>query len=225
MKKSILFHGSRQIVEKPEFGLGNPKNDYGLGFYCTKNIELAKEWACSEENNGFANKYELNIEGLSTQNLNGKGFSILNWMAVLLENRTFDISTPLALQAKEYILDHFLPDYKSHDIIIGYRADDSYFSFSKAFLNNSISLQQLDKAMHLGKLGEQYVIKSKEAFERIKFVEAIPAERPVYYPKRKSRDANARQSYTEMLTQVPVNEALYIMDIIRKKIGNNDLVI
>ncbi|MBR4801598.1 MAG: DUF3990 domain-containing protein [Bacteroidales bacterium] len=225
MKKSILFHGSRQIVEKPEFGLGNPKNDYGLGFYCTKNIELAKEWACSEENNGFANKYELNIEGLSTQNLNGKGFSILNWMAVLLENRTFDISTPLALQAKEYILDHFLPDYKSHDIIIGYRADDSYFSFSKAFLNNSISLQQLDKAMHLGKLGEQYVIKSKEAFERIKFVEAIPAKRSVYYPKRKSRDSNARQSYTEMLAQVPVSEALYIMDIIRKKIGNNDLII
>ena len=225
MKNIVLYHGSGKIVEKPEFGLGNPKNDYGLGFYCTKNIELAKEWACSEENNGFANKYELDVQGLSILNLNGKGFSILNWMAVLLENRTFDIGTPVALQAKEYILDHFLPDYKSHDIIIGYRADDSYFSFSRAFLNNSISLQQLDKAMHLGKLGEQYVIKSKEAFERIKFVEAIPAERSVYYPKRKSRDAKARQSFTDMQTQVPVNEALYIMDIIRKKIGNNDLVI
>ena len=57
------------------------------------------------------------------------------------ENRTFDLSTPLSVQGKKYLLDNFLPDYKGYDIITGYRADDSYFSFSKAFLANGITLE------------------------------------------------------------------------------------
>ena len=42
MKKVILYHGSNNIINKPGFGLGNKNNDYGLGFYTTENIELAK---------------------------------------------------------------------------------------------------------------------------------------------------------------------------------------
>lgn len=41
-----LYHDSEKIVETPQFGAGNPRNDYGLGVYCTQNLELAKEWAC-----------------------------------------------------------------------------------------------------------------------------------------------------------------------------------
>ena len=40
----ILYHGSKDIIEKPIYGQGKKYNDYGLGFYCTDNIELAKEW-------------------------------------------------------------------------------------------------------------------------------------------------------------------------------------
>ena len=42
-KKLTIYHGSTQVIETPMFGAGNPRNDYGLGFYCTENIELAKE--------------------------------------------------------------------------------------------------------------------------------------------------------------------------------------
>lgn len=38
-----LWHGSRKIVEVPQFGLGKAHNDYGLGFYCTESIDLARE--------------------------------------------------------------------------------------------------------------------------------------------------------------------------------------
>ena len=58
----ILYHGSEKIIDAPEFGKGNSHNDYGRGFYCTENEELAKEWACSNNNNGFANKYEFDME-------------------------------------------------------------------------------------------------------------------------------------------------------------------
>lgn len=45
----ILYHGSKDIIEKPIYGQGKKYNDYGLGFYCTDNIELAKEWGTSFE--------------------------------------------------------------------------------------------------------------------------------------------------------------------------------
>ncbi len=76
-------------------------------------------------------------------------------MAILLKNRTFVISQGIASAAREYMLRTFLPPYGEYDVIRGYRADDSYFSFASAFLNNTISLEQLGRAMTLGKLGEQ----------------------------------------------------------------------
>lgn len=60
-EKIIVYHGSSKIIEKPIWGMGNPNNDYGLGFYCTENEELAKEWACSSESDGYANKYSLDL--------------------------------------------------------------------------------------------------------------------------------------------------------------------
>lgn len=45
--KKILYHGSEFLIEKPEFGKVARHNDYGRGFYCTENIELAREWALS----------------------------------------------------------------------------------------------------------------------------------------------------------------------------------
>ena len=54
MKKDItIYHGSQQIVEVPKYGVGKTYNDYGQGFYCTENIELAKEWACPVKNDGY----------------------------------------------------------------------------------------------------------------------------------------------------------------------------
>ena len=71
-EKIIVYHGSSKIIEKPIWGMGNPNNDYGLGFYCTENEELAKEWACSAESDGYANKYSLDLTGLSVLSLKNK---------------------------------------------------------------------------------------------------------------------------------------------------------
>lgn len=38
----ILYHGSDKIIEKPIYGFGKDTNDYGIGFYLTKELELAK---------------------------------------------------------------------------------------------------------------------------------------------------------------------------------------
>jgi hypothetical protein len=82
----IIYHGSKNIIERPIFGYGNPKNDYGLGFYCTADLELSKEWACSNnELNGYANIYEINLNDYKVLDLTDNKYSILNWIAILLK--------------------------------------------------------------------------------------------------------------------------------------------
>lgn len=53
MEKTI-YHGSDHIIEKPKFGYGKPYNDYGIGFYCTQNPNMAKEWGVGIDHNGYA---------------------------------------------------------------------------------------------------------------------------------------------------------------------------
>lgn len=222
MNKLTIYHGSNKIIERPLFGAGNPSNDYGLGFYCTETLDLAKEWACSAETDGYANKYSLNTDGLKILSLTSGEYNILNWLAILLENRKFRLSSDIALEAKEYIFENFLIDYKNYDIIKGYRADDSYFSFANAFLNSTISISQLEKAMVLGKLGEQIVAVSKKAFDALSFEEAIPAENEIYFPKKLARDNLAREEFRKEKKNGSVLTEKYILDIIREGWKNDD---
>ncbi|MBQ3107361.1 MAG: DUF3990 domain-containing protein [Firmicutes bacterium] len=217
-----VYHGSPKIIETPTFGTGNPRNDYGLGFYCTESAELAKEWACSAESDGFANRYTLDLSGLSVLSLTGGSYHILNWLSVLLENRKFRLGSAIARQGKAYIADHFSVDYRNFDVIRGYRADDSYFSFAAAFLENTISLSQLECAMVLGKLGEQIVLRSPKAFEALTFQQALPAENRIYYPKKMARDTAARSDFRGEKERELLLTDTYLLDIIREEWKNDD---
>ena len=219
-KLITIYHGSEQIIEVPTFGLGKKNNDFGLGFYCTKNNDLAKEWAVSSLRNGFSNRYSLDTEYLNILNLNSPNYTILNWIAVLVEHRLFSIKTPVAHRAKRYLIENFGINVNAFDLITGYRADDSYFDYAESFLNNGISVEQLARAMHLGKLGEQIVIKSKFAFSRLKYEGFDVAEKEHHYVLRKARNDEANQLYLEMLEKE--SDGLYIQDIMRGGIKNDD---
>ena len=218
----ILYHGSENIIERPEFGKGALHNDYGRGFYCTENRELAKEWACANQNNGFANIYDFDMTGLKCLNLNMPEYNILNWLAILADNRTYWQNGSIAEAAKKYIKDHFLLDISGYDVIIGYRADDSYFSFAQDFVSGLVSLQKLSEAMRLGKLGEQIVLKSEKTFEQLKFVGYESADAEEYYAKKSEREREARKEYRKgKKTAANVND-LFMLDIMREEIKNGD---
>lgn len=219
MKK--LYHGSKDIIEKPTYGLGKIHNDYGLGFYCTENLDLAKEWSVDFDRDGYVNAYEIDDSSLKVLNLNDPNYNLLNWLAILLKNRDFDASLPLAKEAKQYLLDNYLINYEKYDVIIGYRADDSYFSFASDFLNGAISFRQLNRAMFLGDLGKQYVLKSKKAFKEIKFIKSELVNKDVWYPKKERRDRNARESYFNSDYKRLPND-LYIINILDEGIKQND---
>ena len=215
-----IFHGSEKIIEHPIWGEGRKNNDFGIGFYCTESLELAKEWAVSSLRDGFANKYILDTKYLNILNLNSSTYTILNWIAVLVEHRLFSITTPVARRAKSYLIEKFSVNVNAFDIVTGYRADDSYFDYAESFINNAISVEQLAQAMKLGKLGEQIVIKSKYAFTKLKYEGFEVAEQGKYYVHRKARNDEANRQYFEMLDKE--SDGLYIQDIIRGGITNDD---
>ena len=223
MNTKILYHGSKEIIENPTLKGGKETNDYGYGFYCTESIELANEWACPDNNDGYANKYEFEMTGLNVLNLTKPEYNILNWMALLLQFRIPKGMTPNDEMAREYILKNYSIDLTKVDVIIGYRADDSYFSFARDFLKNTITVAQLSRAMELGKLGIQVVLHSGKAFEQLKYIESTVADNETYYTKRRARDLMAREEYREAtkFSSVTQND-LFIMDIIRQEVKNDD---
>lgn len=218
----IVYHGSDHILEVPVFRGRKPQNDYGSGFYMTESLELAKEWACAKNTDGFANRYELDLEDLQVLNLNGPEYSILNWLAILTKHRSYWQNGSIAEEAKEYLQTNFYMDTSSYDVIIGYRADDSYFSFAQDFVAGTISLRKLSEAMHLGKLGEQIVLKSERSYRHIRFLDAEPADAATYYEKKADRDREARREYRKKKQMADVSEELYMLDILREGIKNGD---
>ena len=217
----LLWHGSPHIVRTPRLELCRPFNDYGPGFYCTEDVDLAKEWACPSDADGFANRYDFSLDALSVLDLSSPGVSVLAWLALLLANRRVDRSNAIACEARDCLLENFLLDTSGFDVIRGYRADDSYFAFARAFLNNTISVAQLSEALRLGNLGEQVVLVSAKAFDRIRFAGFEVAPYEVYGPRRASRDMQARRRY-QALTALFDRDGIYVRDLLLGEVDAHD---
>lgn len=91
------------------------------------------------------------------------------------------------------------------------------------FVSNALPMRSLSRALQLGKLGEQIVLVSEKAFARILFVDAVPVAKEDYYPKFLARDTKARRSFKEDIEKKkPYKDDIFVMDILREEIKNDD---
>ena len=219
-----IYHGSPFIVEKPELSKGKASNDYGRGFYCTEDAEMAKEWACKgKEPPAFANAYELNLRGLTVLNLTEEPYTVLNWIAVLLANRTFQLDLEVAVEVRRYFIENFMPPVEDVDVVIGHRADDSYFNYAEAFVNNGLSIARLNEALRLGKLGTQVALRSEKAFMALRFIGADEAPWDEYHGRYISRDSAARREWRDSLKDgASAVTGGFAYDVIRKGLKQGD---
>ena len=219
-----IYHGSAMEIPKPLLSKGKENNDYGRGFYCTEYIEMAREWACRGKSPpGFVNTYELNMEGLAVLDLSASGYSVLNWMAVLLANRTFDLDTDIGLEVREYLIANFMPPIREADVVIGYRADDSYFSYADSFVNNALSLRRLNEALHLGRLGLQTALRSERAFDNLSYVGAEIVAWNEYHARHVARDNAARAELRNAVRSAAgAADDIYAVDVIRRGLKHGD---
>lgn len=167
-----LFYGSDGNLKKPIYGRGNPSNDYGLGFYLAPHKEAAKLWA-SRFDDGYVITYDIDISKLNVLVLNhNTEEDVLKWLTLLIKHRFDSLERIRYKQTIDWMISKFDTDLSKYDLVIGYRADDSYFSYSVGFISGDISLETLMEAMKLGKLGLQYVLISPKAFSLIKYVKS-----------------------------------------------------
>ena len=219
MSYKIIYHGSDAIVKKPIYHYkdANKHNDYGLGFYCTQNLDMAKEWANRSTKNGFVNKYSFDDRGLEILDLTDKSkYSVLNWIAILLHNREIPESDIIENKDVLLYLEKYYIDVSKYDVVIGYRADDAYFRFPLMFVRNVLTYEKLEEIYMLGDLGKQYVLISEKTFERIKFVEATPVEE-IYFERYHRRKDAADNSYRELEMLEKKNKGTRVKDLMEEE--------
>ena len=200
MSRLYIYHGSDHIVGLPEYGLGKSYNDYGLGFYCTETIELAKEWAVCKPDatNGWVHKYELDIDGLKI--LDFQKESVLAWLAELMKHRDASDTKRYRMLAKKFI-DKYGIDTSKYDVIKGWRANASYFYIAKEFVKDNIDVDILEELLSLGGLGIQYCLKSELAFSKLKEIEneLFAVDYAEFNEKYNDRDIIARKKMKELV--------------------------
>lgn len=211
----ILYHGSEFIIEKPEYGIGNIHNDYGLGFYCCSHQGLAKEWASRKSGHGYISKYSLRDDRLKILDLTKPPYNnVLYWVTLLMHNRELsaDLRDNYPKELK-YLEDKYLLDVSNFDVVIGYRADDSYFRFPESFIRSEITLESLNKIFEAGELGKQYVLVSQRAFNSLHFLsyqESYEESKVDYYQRKNKAD----KVFTDLLNADRYSKGTRMRDLI-----------
>lgn len=123
----------------------------------------------------------------------------LCWVAEILSHRIFKLGqsydeASILKQRLGRFISRYKVDTSMADVIVGYRADDSYFKYASDFLKGLLFRETLDKVLYYGDLGLQVFIKSPKAFSALTkvSVEKVPTQYCVFYKKR---DDAARDSY------------------------------
>lgn len=218
-----VYHGSENLIKELALSKGMKNNDFGQGFYTTEDYTKACEWACKNNKPGYVYTYEIDETNLRVLNLLDGNYNVLHWIALLLKHREFNINIEIAKNIKELIIRDYLIDISKYDLVIGYRADDSYFSFAKAFINNSLALEDLSKALYLGNLGKQIVLVSEKAFNNIKYIRKERIDSVKYYESFMSIDYKAREEYEKITKNKNTVDGIYAMDIVRGNIDEKKL--
>ena len=215
MEKVILYHGSERIIEKPIFGYKNNVSDYGDGFYCTQDMESAKEWANRKTTEGFVNQYIFDARGLKILDLTDSKYSFLHWITILIKHRLInDLFISSHQREINYLLDNYDIDTSEYDVIIGYRADDAYFKFPLAFIDSRILIDKCEEIYKLGNLGVQIVLMSEKAFSKIEFVKYYVVDY-VYQDKYRSIIEHANQRYEQIVRENRYSNGTRLIDLVR----------
>ncbi|MBQ9587255.1 MAG: DUF3990 domain-containing protein [Bacteroidales bacterium] len=154
-----LYHGSLEIVQKPEIRKANRTLDYGSGFYTTTSYEQAEAWVRrrtdeAKQNIGYVNVYDI-PEALPTSlRLLIFQSPTEDWVDFVMRNRTEK---------------GFVHDY---DIVYGPVANDRVYAAFALYEGGLLNKQDLIKELKTYKLVDQYLFHTEAALLTLTFIEA-----------------------------------------------------
>ena len=136
-------------------------------------------------------------------------------MAILMHFRTLDSSFERSNRFVLEWLEKYYIDVTQYDVVIGYRADDSYFRFPVRFISNDLAFEDLESIYLSGDLGTQYAFMSDKAIKSLSFKEVLECEES-FLGHHFSIVKKATREFDEILNQPRNPSKTYILDLMRK---------
>lgn len=151
-QKIILYHGTASIFDIPDISYSREDIDFGVGFYCTEDLEMAKMWAAHKKRS-IVNVYELDLSNLNIYHFKADE----EWLAFIQGNRMWDK----------------IEDYSSYDILMGPTADDKLFTTLNRYMDGEYTAEMAIAIINIMGYNNQVVLKNKKAIQQIKYKNRI----------------------------------------------------
>lgn len=155
----IIYHGSIEIVSKPEIRKSDRSLDYGQGFYATTSYEQALSWVIRRANEKKFNKGYINIYEFDEKSV--KDFKHLvfespteEWVDFVMQNRM------------QNLFEH------NYDIVYGPVANDKVYASFALYEGGIISKQTLIAELKTYRLVDQFLFHTEKSLSILKFIEA-----------------------------------------------------
>ena len=150
-----LYHGSLEIVEKPQILQANRPLDFGTGFYTTTSLQQARRWVKlrmeqSQASVGFINIYEYTPK----RDLHARLFRSANeaWVDFVHANRT-------------------VQDYNhDYDIVTGPVANDNVYLSFNLYESGIITKRELIRRLKTYKLVDQLLFHTERSLDTLEYV-------------------------------------------------------
>jgi len=148
----IVFHGTTEIIEKPDVLHSKKYLDFGKGFYLTTYEEQAKKWAIRkgmrQEKTPIVNEYELNEqwEGCRVLSFEKENEKWLEFVCACRKGENLN---------------------KDYDIIVGGVADDDVFKTVDMYFRGLWDKQKVLNELRYYKMNNQICIVNQDTLDRI----------------------------------------------------------
>lgn len=147
--ESIVYHGSKEIVEFPEIRIQKYNKDFYFGFYCTVFSEQAKRWATRFDGVGYLNEYRY----IPNDALKIKKFPKMceEWLDFIVACRTG--------HAHDY------------DIVEGPMADDTIFNYVQNYMDGKIDRKAFWELAKFKRPTHQISFHTAKALATLQFIQ------------------------------------------------------
>ena len=146
--ESILYHGSKEIVEFPEIRIHKYNKDSYFGFYCTVFSEQAKRWATRFDGVGYLNEYKyIRNDTLKIKKFPQMSEEWLDFIAACRMGQSHD-----------------------DDIVEGPMADDTIFNYVQNYIDEKINREAFWNLAKFKRPTHQISFHTAKALETLQFM-------------------------------------------------------
>lgn len=156
----ILYHGSIDLVDRPEIRKGEVYLDFGVGFYATTSYRQAERWAMIKMRRhnatvGYVSVYEFDFDvALKELSIDKFETADARWLEFVVNNRKG------------------VPAGDLKDMHIGPVADDNVYQSIRLFETGAYDAEYTVKKLKTEVLQDQWTLHTDKALSYLKFVEA-----------------------------------------------------